>query len=97
MGRSKLSKKKYKVYGSRTKGVSGSRVELNPVFKEINQLKISEIKEVVTSGQDPTYLSFHPMGEGGSTNGSGPTMVVYAFNPSTQEMEACRSLSSRSA
>jgi hypothetical protein len=34
--------------------------KLNPVFKEINRLKIlNGIKGVVTSGQDPTQLSFH--------------------------------------
>jgi hypothetical protein len=35
-------------------------MELNPVFKETNRLKIlNRIKGVVTSGQDPTQLSFH--------------------------------------
>jgi hypothetical protein len=36
---SKLRKKKYKMYGSKNKGAPGSRVELNPVFKEINRLR----------------------------------------------------------
>ena len=33
--RSKLRKEKYKIYGSSIKGAPGSRMELNPVFKEI--------------------------------------------------------------
>ena len=33
--RSKLRKEKYKVYGSRIKGVPGSEMELNPVFVDI--------------------------------------------------------------
>ena len=52
---SKLSKKKYKMYGLRTKGAPESGMELNPVFKEINRLKIlNGIKGVVIL---PRYAS----------------------------------------
>ena len=34
----KLRKEKYKMYGSSIKGVPGSGMELNPVFKEIKRL-----------------------------------------------------------
>jgi hypothetical protein len=38
----------------------GSEMELNTMFKEINRLTIlSEIKGMMTSGQDSTQLSFH--------------------------------------
>jgi len=38
----------------------GSRVGLNPWFKEIKGLKIlNGIKEVMTSGEDPIQLSSH--------------------------------------
>jgi hypothetical protein len=48
------------MYGSRIKEAPGSGMELNPVFKEINTLKIlNGIKGVVTSRQDSTQLSFH--------------------------------------
>ena len=58
MKQSKLSKEKYKMYGSRIKGAPGSRMKLNPVFKEINRLKtLSRIKGEVTSGLYPTQLS----------------------------------------
>ena len=41
------------MYGSRIKRTLGSRMELNPVFKKINSLKISNgIKKVVISRQD---------------------------------------------
>ena len=33
----KLRMEKYKMYGSRNKGMSGRKIELNPVFKEINR------------------------------------------------------------
>jgi len=36
----KQSKEKYKVNGSGVKEAPESRMELNPVFKKINQLKI---------------------------------------------------------
>ena len=37
-------------------------MELNPVFKEMNRLKIlNGIKGVVTSTQDPTQLNFQLM------------------------------------
>jgi hypothetical protein len=41
---SKLQKEKYKMeknkmYGSKNKGAAGSRMELNPAFKEINRLR----------------------------------------------------------
>lgn len=39
------------------KGEPGCGIELNPVFKELNGLR-SEIKGGVTSGKDPTQLSF---------------------------------------
>ena len=35
---SHLHKEKYKMYGSKNKGAPGSRIELNPMFKEINRL-----------------------------------------------------------
>jgi hypothetical protein len=36
-------------------------MEVNPVFKEINRLKISNgTKGVVTSGEDPTQLRLDP-------------------------------------
>lgn len=31
---------KYKIYGSKIKGIPGSGMELNPVFKEIHKLKV---------------------------------------------------------
>ena len=56
----KLYKKKYKLYGSWIKEAPGSRTEVNPMFREINRLKIlNGIKGVVTLGQDPIQLSFH--------------------------------------
>ena len=33
---SKLRKEKYKMYGSKIKGTSGSGIEVNPVFKDVN-------------------------------------------------------------
>jgi hypothetical protein len=39
MKRSKLRKEKYKTYGSKNKGAPGSKIELNPMFKEINRLR----------------------------------------------------------
>jgi hypothetical protein len=48
------------MYDSRVEGAPGNRMELNPVFKVINQLKIlNRIKELVISGQDSTLLSLH--------------------------------------
>ena len=46
------------------KGALGNIIfEPNPVFKEVRRLKkspmLNGIKGVVTSGQDPTQLSFH--------------------------------------
>ena len=65
MKRSKLSKEKYKMYNLRRKGAPGSGMELSPVFKEIRRLEksliLNEIKEVVTSRQDPTQVSFQPV------------------------------------
>lgn len=56
---SKLRKDKYKTVCSKMKD-TWRRMELNPVFKEINRLKIlNEIKWLVTTGQDPTQLSLH--------------------------------------
>jgi hypothetical protein len=37
--RSNLSKEKYTMYSSSNKGASGSEMELNPMFKEINRLR----------------------------------------------------------
>jgi hypothetical protein len=37
MKRSKLKKKKYKMYDSSIKGTPGSRKELNTMFKELNR------------------------------------------------------------
>lgn len=55
MERSKLSEKKYKMYGSRRKGAPGSGMELNPLLIEINRFKMLNGTEgVLTSGQDPT-------------------------------------------
>ena len=45
------------MYNLRRKGAPGNGMELSPVFKEINRLR-NGIKRVVTSGQDPTQLSF---------------------------------------
>lgn len=60
MKQCKLNKKNTKCMGSQIKGKTGSGMELNLVFKVISRLKIlNEIKEVVTSGQDPTELSYH--------------------------------------
>jgi hypothetical protein len=33
---SKHRKEKYKMYGSKIKGTSGSGIEVNPVFKDVN-------------------------------------------------------------
>lgn len=56
----KKKKRKGGKYGSRSKGAPGSGKELNPVFNEINRLKVlNGIKGVVTSGQVPTQISFH--------------------------------------
>lgn len=59
---------KYKKYSLRRKGAPGSGMHLNPVFKEIKEkikeniqrkgLMFSGIKGVVTSGQEPTQVSF---------------------------------------
>jgi len=35
----KLQKAKYKMYGLSNKRAPGSRMELNPMFKEINRLR----------------------------------------------------------
>ena len=48
MKRSKLSKKKYKIYGSSIKEELGNGKDLNSVFKEING---------VLTGQDSSQLS----------------------------------------
>jgi hypothetical protein len=40
MKRSKLRKEKYEIYGN-NKGTPGSKMELNPVFKEIKVVLIS--------------------------------------------------------
>jgi hypothetical protein len=40
------------MYGSSIKGAPESAMELNPVFKDIKQ-----IKDMLTLGQDPTQLS----------------------------------------
>lgn len=48
------------MHGSRIKVVPEIEKELNSVFRKINRLKILKgIKGVVTSGQDPTQISFH--------------------------------------
>jgi hypothetical protein len=39
MKRSKLRKEKYKMYDSKDKRAPGSKMKLNPVFKEINELR----------------------------------------------------------
>lgn len=46
--------------GSGIKVAPGSGMEVNPMFKEINRLEtLNEAKGEVTSGQNPTQLSFH--------------------------------------
>ena len=57
-----------------------SRIELNPVFKEINRLR-NGIKGVVTPAKYPTC-------EKGLKKSLEPTMVVHTFNPSTQKAQA---------
>jgi hypothetical protein len=63
-GTEQLYKEKYEIQGFKYKvqgfkGIPGSRMEPNPVFKEINKLEIlNRIKGVVALGQDPTQLSF---------------------------------------
>lgn len=58
----KESKGKYKMYRLRRKRAPGSLMERSPGLEEIESLKKIPmpigIKEVVTSGQDPTLLSF---------------------------------------
>jgi hypothetical protein len=50
MKQSKLGKEKYTMYGSRVKGAPGNRIELNPLLKEKNRLKIQNgIKGMVVS------------------------------------------------
>ena len=39
MKRSKLRKEEYDMHSSSDKGIPGSVMELNPVFKEINRLR----------------------------------------------------------
>ena len=47
-----MSKDRYKIYGLRIKGVPGSGMEVNPVFKQINRLNISNgIIGMVISGK----------------------------------------------
>lgn len=62
--RNKLAKEKYKMYHLRI-GAPGSVIGLNPVLKEIKNVKkslmLNGIKEGVTSGQNFTLLSFQPM------------------------------------
>ena len=64
MKRNKLAKEKYKMSHLRI-GAPESVIGLNPVLKEIKHLKkslmLSGIKEVVTSGQNPTLLSSQPV------------------------------------
>ena len=57
MQSSKLINEKYKIDDLGRKGVPESKIELNPVFKELNRL-INVIKGVVTSGQDSNKLGF---------------------------------------
>lgn len=48
------------MHGSRIKVVPEIGKELNSVFRKINRLKIfNGIKGEVTSGQDPTQVSFY--------------------------------------
>lgn len=45
-----MGKDRYKMYGSRVKAAPGSGMEQNPVFKQINRLKIlNGIKGMMTS------------------------------------------------
>ena len=39
MKMSKLKKEKYKLYSSKNKGAPGSKIELNPTFKDRNRLR----------------------------------------------------------
>ena len=65
MKRIQLGKDKYKMYNLKNKRASGNRMELSSMFKEINRLieslRLNRIKGVVTSGQDPTELSYKLM------------------------------------
>ena len=72
------------------KEAPGSRVEINPLFKEIKRLR-NEIKGVLTSGQSPTQLRVKLVQN--LKRGVG----VHAFNPSTPKAEAGRPLSLRPA
>lgn len=51
------------MYSLQRKGAPGGIVELSPVLEKIQSLKerltLNEIKRIVTSGQDPTQLSFY--------------------------------------
>jgi hypothetical protein len=51
---SKIKKKKYKMYDLSIKEAPESEMELNPVFKDIRQ-----IKGVVTLGQDPSSKAYY--------------------------------------
>lgn len=50
------------MYTTRRKGAPENRMELNPMFKDMQNLKkswmLNGLKGVVTSGQDPTHVSF---------------------------------------
>jgi hypothetical protein len=52
MKSSELRKENTKMYGTKNKEAPGSRLELNPLLKEINRLSKEQ-----TSGQDPTQLN----------------------------------------
>ena len=64
MKRSKLSKgkKKKKMYNLTRREVPGSGMESSPMFEEIiklnKSLELKEIKGAMSSGQNPTQLSF---------------------------------------
>lgn len=62
MKRSKVDKRKYKMYNFSRKGAPGSIMELRSVLKETKGLKksptLNGIKEVITPGQDSIQLSF---------------------------------------
>ena len=85
------------MYGSMVKGAPRSGMELNPVFKEINRLKIQHgFKGLVASVVARSHPAKLPSCEKELNKSLDLGMVAYGFNMSTQETEICRSLRSRS-
>ena len=99
MKRSKLSKEKYTMY-ILTKGVPGSGIKLNLVFKEMNliwfiYLLSFRLRNLIKGGQpqDKSYPAKFPTCEKELKECLEPGVVVHSFNPSTQKAEAGGSLS----